>query len=138
MITDRIGLHSVLLPLLIIIIITQHLITNLHIRAERKKTITKAAKEIVKTNTKVTRLSLQNKLLLGLSIRKKDIGNNKKKKARKKRNATRLDRGSIRCKRKTCKAIQTRLSRVYGRVAPKESFNSVEMAFRKVHSLGRD
>ena len=37
MITDRIGLHSVLLPLLIIIIITQHFITNLHTRAEGKK-----------------------------------------------------------------------------------------------------
>ena len=39
MITDRIRLHSVLLPLLIIIIIiiTQHFITNLHTRAEGKK-----------------------------------------------------------------------------------------------------
>ena len=137
MITDRIGFHSVLLPLLIIIIITQHFITNLHTRAEGKKAITKARKEIVKKNTKMTRLSLQNKLSLSLSIRKNDIGN-KKKKERKKRNATRLDRGSIRCKRKTRKVIQTRFSRVYGRVAPKESFNSVRMPFRKVHSLGRD
>ena len=48
MITDRIGLHSVLLPLLIIIIITQHFIKNLHTRAEGKKAITKATKEIVK------------------------------------------------------------------------------------------
>ena len=50
MITDRIGLHSVLLPLLIIIIIiTQRFIRNLHTRAEgKKKAITKAAKEIVK------------------------------------------------------------------------------------------
>ena len=76
MITDRIGLHSVLLPLLIIIIITQHFITNLHTRAEGKKAITKATKEIVKKNTKMTRLSLQNKLSLSLSISKNDIGNN--------------------------------------------------------------
>ena len=49
MITDRIGLHSVLLPLLIIIIIiTQRFIRNLHTRAEGKKAITKATKEIVK------------------------------------------------------------------------------------------
>ena len=48
MITDRIGLHSVPLPLLIIIIITQHFITNFLTRAEGKKAITKAAKEIVK------------------------------------------------------------------------------------------
>ena len=48
MITDRIRLHSILLPLLIIIIITQHFITNLHTRAEGKKAITKAAKEILK------------------------------------------------------------------------------------------
>ena len=79
MITDPIGLHSVLLPLLTIIIITQHFITNLHTRAEGKKAITKAAKEIVKKNTKMTRLSLQNKLSLSLSIRKNDIGNKKKK-----------------------------------------------------------
>ena len=83
MITDRIRLHSVLLPLLIIIIITQHLITNLHTRAEGKKAIRKATKEIVKKNTKMTRLSLQNKLSLSLSIRKNDIGNKKRKKERK-------------------------------------------------------
>ena len=42
-----------------------------------KKAITKAAKEIVKkNNTKMTRLSLQNKLSLSLSISKNDIGNN--------------------------------------------------------------
>ena len=80
MITDRIGLHSVLLPLLIIIIIiTQRFIRNLHTRAEGiKKAITKAAKEIVKkkNNTKMTILSLQNKLSLSLSISKNDIGNN--------------------------------------------------------------
>ena len=51
MITDRIGLHSIPLPLLIIIIITQHFITNLHTRAEGKKAITKATKEIVKKKT---------------------------------------------------------------------------------------
>ena len=28
--------------------------------------------------------------------------------------------------------------KVYGRVTPKESFNSVQMLFRKVHSLVRD
>ena len=84
MITDRIRLHSVLLPLLIIIIITQHFITNLHTRAEGKKAITKATKEIVKKNTKMTRLSLQNKLSLSLSIRKNDIGNKKKRKKERK------------------------------------------------------
>ena len=52
MITDPIGLHSVLLPLLITIIITEHFITNLHTRAEGKKAITKAAKEIVKKKYK--------------------------------------------------------------------------------------
>ena len=65
MITDRIGLHSVLLPLLIIIIIiTQRFIRNLHTGAEGKKSDykIKATKEIVKKNTKMTRLSLQNKI----------------------------------------------------------------------------
>ena len=52
MITDRIGLHSIPLPLLIIIIITQHFITNLHTRAEGEKAITKATKEIVKKKYK--------------------------------------------------------------------------------------
>ena len=78
MITDPIGLHSVLLPLLIIIIITQHFITNLHTRAEGKKSDYKSNEGNCKKNTKMTRLSLQNKLSLSLSIRKNDIGNKKK------------------------------------------------------------
>ena len=77
MITDRIGLHSVLLPLLIIIIITQHFITNLHTMVEGKKSDYKS------NEGKMTRLSLQNKLSLSLSIRKNDIGNKKRKKERK-------------------------------------------------------
>ena len=44
-----------------------------------KKAITKAANEIVKKNTKMTRLSLPSKLSLSLSRRKKDIGNKEKK-----------------------------------------------------------
>ena len=83
MIKDRIPLHSVLLPLLIIIIITQHFITNLHTRAEGKKSDYKSNEGNCKKNTKMTRLSLQNKLSLSLSIRKNDIGNKKRKKERK-------------------------------------------------------
>ena len=75
MITDRIGLHSVLLPLLIIIIITQHFITNLHTMAEGKKSDYKSNEGNCK--------KLQNKLSLSLSIRKNDIGNKKRKKERK-------------------------------------------------------
>ena len=83
MITDRIRLHSILLPLLIIIIITQHFITNLHTRAEGEKSDYKSNEGNCKKNTKMTRLSLQNKLSLSLSIRKNDIGNKKRKKERK-------------------------------------------------------
>ena len=101
-------------------------------RLQKQRTL-----KLLKKITKMTRLSLQNKLSLSLSRRKNDIGN-KKKKRKKERNATRLDRGSIRWKRKTCKAIQTRLSGLYGRLAPKESVNSVQMPFRKVRSLGSD
>ena len=75
MITDPIGLHSVLLPLLIIIIITQHFITNLHTMAEGKKSDYKSNEGNCK--------KLQNKLSLSLSIRKNDIGNKKRKKERK-------------------------------------------------------
>ena len=104
------------------IIIIQHFITNLHTRekSDHKSSGGNCKKKLQKWQDYHYKINYQ---------RKKD---------RKKRNATRLDRGSISCKRKTCKAIQTRLSRVYGRVPPKESFNSVRMPFRKVHSLGRD
>ena len=87
MITDRIGLHSIPLPLLIIIIITQHFITNLHTRAEGKKSDYKSNEGNCKKITKMTRLSLQNKLSLSLRIRKNDIGNKKRKKEKKRHKA---------------------------------------------------
>ena len=79
--------------------------------------ITKAAKNIVKKIANMTRLSLQKNISLNLNITKKEQAM--------KKYAMRLNRGSIRFKREACKVMQTRLSGVYGRAAPKDSFISV-------------
>ena len=85
----------------------------------------------------MTRLSLQNRLSLSLSISKNDIGNKKKKKERKKETPPGLIEAAFVENEKHAK-LYKRDYQGYGRLAPKESVNSVQMPFRKVLSLGSD
>ena len=115
----RLG-HRFLLIFLLLLIILLLFNTLLHIYIQRKLSDCKRSeghRKSVKKIANMTRLSLQKIYIIKLK--------RKKKKKAMKKYAMRLNRGSIRFKRKACKVIQTRLSGVYGRAAPKESFISV-------------
>ena len=60
--------------------------------------ISRAAKEKVKKNYKNDKVIITKKIIIKLKHKEKDTHKGKI-------NATRLNRGSIRCKRKACKAM---------------------------------
>ena len=98
--------------------------TLLHIYIQREKSDFKSSEGKSQKNYKNDKVIITKKIIIKLKHKKKDTHKGKI-------NATRLNRGSIRCKRKACKATQMRLSGVYGRAAPKESFNSVRCRLGK-------
>ena len=88
--------------------------TLLHIYIQGEKSDFKSSEGKSKKNYKNDKVIITKKIIIKLKHKEKDTHKGKI-------NATRLNRGSIRCKRKACKAIQMRLSEVYGREAPKET-----------------